>query len=285
MAVEHIGGFAVRLHVVAEAAPEDAIGSEGLEGAADKGLGVGVRVLLLGRVADAGVFEVDTRVIGELENLVEVGGLAHAGAAHVVEDNGGVSELGGEFADGGGVVGKEVHLNDEAKRCGGGPGVAELRRGEVAVLDRAGGERSFAGRVHGVDAEPDNAAREFLDEGAHALWGAGIGGVVEAGAFEQAGRFFVLEAVFKIRVVVLVGFRVNDDGMVDGGLCGEGEILGERGGFGLVGAVGMVGEFGGFKQVDVSIDGKSAWLREKRSGQEGKSVAASEHGKRIHFLT
>ena len=260
-----LDGLLIQLGRRAESALDEAAGAEGFDEAGDVGGEVRVRVFLFGGVAEAGEFEGGEGEVGEASDVVPAA-FFYAAAAEMIEDQA-HGHLFGQGGDGGGVVGNEMHLDFEAEIGAGGPGAAHGGVGEVAVLEGAGFEKGLAFAVHGMNSQGNNALGPALGEFFQLGRGGRVDGIEKAGALEESSGLFVGETVFEVAMVVLIGFGMDDDGVLDVVDFGEVEVGREGLSGGPISGGWMVREACRFEEVQVGLDGSGGRVSERGEQQ------------------
>ena len=159
------------------------------------------------------------------------------------------------------------------------PGFTHGGRGHVAVADGAGGGGRRAGLVILVNAQRHDPSGMFFHQRFHARGRIRRNRVEQAGAFEETGRGLVLEAVFQVAMVVLIRFRVNDDGVGDPCLADELDVRFERLGRRLVRGLRRVREALRIEEVHVGIDEQTRGPGGAQRGacQQPEVMAARDH--------
>ena len=199
-------------------------------------------------------------------------------AAKVVEDYVNALEFASQLVNGRSVHRGEVHLNHETAICDGAPGVAHFNRIERTFPDGTCGLRSG---IDAVDAERTDALGPLFIEDIDTVGRVGGVGVEEAGASEEIFRRFIREAVFEIRMVVLVRLGMDDYGMGDLDLLHKHGIVFQCDRLRLVSGLGVKGKFlcVGSEEMYVGIDEQSFELSGEGEGKRQKG--ASMHGAMI----
>src|SRR5271165_6487495 len=102
-----------------------------------------------------------------------------------------------------------------------------------------------------MNAQSHDASGVLLDQPFHVFGSLGCDRIVKTGAFEETGRGIMLEAVSQVTVIVLIGLRMNHDGMANAGYTGESGVVFHRLRLGLVRCVVRKGKALRIEQMDV----------------------------------
>jgi len=155
-----------------------------------------------------------------------------------------------------------------------GEGPPARQHARILHVPIADGAAGFGRRRHFVDPHGHDAPGPAPGERAKAARRILTERIEEAGALEVAGPRLVLEAVLEIAVVVLIGLRMNDDGVRQAGGLDEFEVFLQGVCGGLVRSVGRIGDAGRVEEVDVRLDVDRGWHCGEQSG--GRSHGAQE---------